>query len=127
MADNIYMQISKKVGRDVRLVRKVTHHPFDFLSRQMADVNNHKHIRLRYLGVFATKDYWRKGMTRSSEGGFPPEGIEVYARVPEVKFNREYINLKQGIVKDSGFISSDGNVECDLALVEWWRPLIVTN
>jgi hypothetical protein len=127
MADNIYMQISKKVGRDVRLVRKVTHHPFDFLSRQMADVNNHKNVRFRYLGVFAAKEYWRKGMTKTDTGLFPPEGMEIYARVPETKFDKVYINLKQGIVKDSRFLSNDGEVDCDLQLVEWWRPLIVTN
>lgn len=127
MADNIYVKISKKVGKDVRLVRKVTHHPFDFLSRQMADVNNHKHVRLRYLGVFATKDYWRKGMTKTDTGIFPPENEEIYARVPEYKFNREYINLKQGIVKDSKFISNDNDVECDSYKIEWWRPLIITD
>jgi hypothetical protein len=116
--DNIYMQISKKVGKDVRVVRKVTHHPFDFFSKVMSDVNDHRPVRFRYLGVFAAKDYWRKGMTK----GVPPEGGPIYARAPEQKFERTYINLKEGTVKDSRFISTDGNVDCDSSLIEWWRP-----
>jgi len=123
MADNIYSEISKKVGKDVRLVRKVAHHPFDFFAKSMADVNDHRPVRLRYLGIFATKDYWRKGMTRSSEGGLPTEDMEIYARVPEVKFNKTYMNLKRGCTKKDQFMAEDGSVTCDLKEVEWWRPV----
>jgi hypothetical protein len=121
MGDNIYVQIAKEVGRDVRLVRKVTHHPFDFFSRVMADVNDHRPVRFRYLGVFPTKDYWRKGMTK----GIPPEGGPIYAKAPEVKFDKIYINLKEGNVENSRFLSTDGCVNCDSALIEWWRPKII--
>jgi hypothetical protein len=122
MAENIYVQISKKVGKDVRLVRKVAHHPFDFFSRSMANVVDQRPVRLRYLGIFAPKDYWRKGMTKSIEGGFPPENVQIFARVPELKFNKVYINLKEGMVNNNIFKSVDGNVSCDISLVEWWCP-----
>ena len=125
MSENIYAQIAKQVGKDVRLVRKVAHHPFDFFAKSMADVNDHRPVRFRYLGIFACKDYWRKGMTRSSEGGLPTEDMEIYARAPEMKVAREYINLKRGWVKNDRFLSEDGNVDCGLSRIEWWRPIII--
>ena len=127
MADNIYAKIAKEVGKDVRLVRKVAHHPFDFFAKSMADVNDHRPVRFRYLGIFASKDYWRKGMTRSSEGGFLPEDMEIYARVPEFKesHNRTYINLKRGWTKKGRFKADDGTVDCDIKDVSWWRPIII--
>jgi hypothetical protein len=125
MANNIYVTIAKEVGKDVRVVRKVSHHPFDFFAKSMADVNDHRPVRLRYLGVFACKDYWRKGMVRCSEAGYPTTDMEIYAKAPEVKFDKKYMNLKRGWAKNNRFIADDGTVDCDLKEIEWWRPLIV--
>ena len=42
------------------------------------------------------KPYWRKGLRNTAKVGPPPEGDEIWARVPEQKFNKTYINLKKG-------------------------------
>ena len=122
MSENIYKQISNKVGKDVRLVRKVAHHPFDFFSRSMANVNDHRATRLRYLGVFYAKDYWRKGMVKPIEDNYPEEGESIYARVPEERYGKTYINLKKGKVENKSFISEDGSLTCDSSRIEWWCP-----
>jgi hypothetical protein len=121
--ESIYAQIGKTVGKDARVTRKVAHHPFDFLSKSMADMEDHRPIRIRYLGAFVTKPHWRKGMKKSSEVGFPLEGDCVYAKVPEEKYGRMYENLKLGTVKNARFIADDGTVNCNVMDVVWWRPL----
>jgi hypothetical protein len=89
----------------------------------MEDMKDHRPIRFRYLGIFATKPYWRKGLKKSSKFGLPNEGDEIYARVPEVKFDKTYINLKRGEVKDNRFVAYDGLVNCPLNEVQFWVEL----
>jgi hypothetical protein len=122
MAENIYSQIGKIVGKDVRLVRAAAHHPFEFYSKIMEDPKDHRPIRFRYLGAFFVKPYWRKGLRNINKIGPPPEGVEIWARVPEVKFNKTYINLKKGIVNEEGFSATDGSVKCPLSEVQFWGP-----
>jgi hypothetical protein len=123
--ESVYAQIAKVVGKDARVVRKVAHHPFDFLSKSMADMNDHRPIRIRYLGAFITKYYWRKGMSKPSEIGFPNEGDVIYAKVPEKKYNKMYENLKVGTVQNARFIAEDESVECDIKEITWWRPFTI--
>lgn len=124
MADNIYSQISKLTGKDVRLVRTVAHHPFNFFSKVMEDCRDHRPVRFRYLGSFMVKPNWRKGLKKTTEIGLPSEGDEIYARVPEEKFNKTYINLKRGRIEKGKFISDDGCVVCDLIDIKFWSLTI---
>jgi hypothetical protein len=123
MAENIYSQISKLKGKDVRLVRTAAHHPFSFFSKVMEDMDDHRPVRFRYLGAFVVKPYWRKGLQKTAKVGLPSEGVEIWARVPETKYNKIYINLKTGIVTEGNFISGDGLVNCPVAEVKFWREL----
>lgn len=123
MAESVYSKIGKEVGRDVRFVRAVAHHPFEFFSKVMADPQDHRPIRFRYLGVFFVKPYWHKGLRNSAKVGLPPDGTEIWARVPVLKFNKKYNNLKQGKVERSTFIALDGSVECPVEQVQFWTKL----
>lgn len=118
--NNIYTQLAKKYNKDVRFIRRVAHHPFDFLHQTISDPDDHRPIRLRYVGVFYVKPYWKKAMT-NTRAGLPMEGSIVYARAPEKKYNKTYINLKKGLVQDGFFISEDGNVRCFIEDVQKWR------
>ena len=120
MAESIYNKIGKLKGKDVRLVRNAAHHPFGFFSKAMADVKDHRPVRFRYLGIFATKPYWRKGLKKSSKFGFPNEGDEIYARVPEKKFSKTYINLKTGKIINGRFEAFDASMSCPLSEVQFW-------
>ena len=122
MAESIYNQIGKIVGKDVRLVRAAAHHPFEFYSKIMEDPQDHRPIRFRYLGAFFVKPYWRKGLRRTDKIGPPPTGVEIWARVPELKFNKVYINLKKGIVNEKDFVAIDGSVTCPISDVQFWGP-----
>jgi hypothetical protein len=51
----------------------------------------------------------------------PKDGSIMYARAPEKKFNKVYINLKKGLVKDGFFTSEDGTVKCFIEDVQKWR------
>jgi len=123
MADNIYSKIGKATGKDVRIVRAAAHHPFEFFGRVMEDPEDHRPVRLRYLGVFFVKPYWRKGLMKTSKVGLPENGDNIWARVPEQKYSKTYINLKQGKVKEGTFISTDGNVECPVTQIQFWKKL----
>lgn len=120
--DNIYTRLAEKYKRDVRFIRRVTHHPFDFLSQTISDPDNHRPVRLRYLGIFYVKPYWRKDM-KSIKEAVPEEGKALYARVPELKFNKVYINLKKGKVENEIFISDDLSVVCPTHEIRRWRYL----
>jgi hypothetical protein len=122
MAESIYFQIGKTMGKDVRLVRAAAHHPFEFFSKIMEDPLDHRPIRFRYLGAFYVKPYWRKGLRNSAKIGPPPEGEEIWARVPVQKFNKTYINLKKGIVNNDEFTSIDETVKCPSSDVKFWGP-----
>lgn len=124
MAESIYSQIGKRMGKDVRLVRAAAHHPFEFFSKVMEDPSDHRPVRFRYLGAFYVKPYWRKGLRNINKIGPPPEGDEIWARVPENKFNKTYINLKKGTVIEERFLSEDGTVNCPLSEVQFWGPSI---
>ena len=123
MAESIYNKIGKKMGKDVRLVRAAAHHPFEFFSNVMEDPTDHRPVRFRYLGVFFVKPYWHKGLKKSSKFGLPEDGSTIWARVPEHKFNKTYINLKSGYIKNGIFESDDGNVECPVEQVQFWTEL----
>ena len=123
MVDNVYSKIGKEVGRDVRFVRAVAHHPFEFFSKIMEDPQDHRPMRFRYLGVFFVKPYWRKGLRNSAKIGLPQDGEEIWARVPEKKFNKVYNKLKQGKVERSTFFAVDGSVECPVEQVQFWVKL----
>lgn len=118
--NNIYNQLAKKYNKDVRFIRRITHHPFDFLHKKITDPDDHRPVRLRYVGVFYVKPYWRKEMI-STRRDLPIDGSIIYARAPEKKFNKVYINLKKGLVKDGFFISEDGTVRCFIEDVQKWR------
>ena len=124
MADNIYKQISKLVGKDVRLVRAASHHPFSFFSNVMADTHDHRPVRFRYLGAFMVKPNWRKGLKKTSVIGLPPDGLEIYAKVPELKYNKMYTNLKRGVIKGEEFIADDGSVVCNVTEIKFWSSAI---
>lgn len=120
MVDNIYTRISKETGKDVRIIRAAAHHPFKFLSERIADKEDHRPVRLRYLGAFFVKPYWHKGLQKSSKIGLPPEGSFIWARVPEKKYSKTYINLKEGLIDNGRFISTDGSVDCSVSEVQFW-------
>jgi hypothetical protein len=120
MAENIYTKIAKLSGKDVRLVRTAAHHPFEFVSNVMADMEDHRPIRLRYLGAFIPKPHWRKGMKSVKKVGYPKEGDNIYARVPVFKFNKYYRGTKKGSIEDGNFISEDGTVKCPVNEVMFW-------
>ena len=122
MAESIYSQIGKRMGKDVRLVRAAAHHPFEFFSKVMEDPSDHRPVRFRYLGAFYVKPYWRKGLRNIKKIGPPPKGEEIWARVPEQKFNKTYINLKKGTVENEVFTASDNSVQCPLSEVQFWGP-----
>lgn len=123
MAESIYFKIGKLVGRDARLVRTVAHHPFSFFSKVIEDMEDHRPVRFRYLGAFTVKPYWRKGLLKSSKFGYPCDGDKIYARVPEQKYNKTYINLKQGTIVNGQFESFDGSVKCPVSQVQFWVKL----
>jgi hypothetical protein len=124
MADKIYSQISKLSGKDVRLVRAAAHHPFSFFSNVMANTHDHRPVRFRYLGAFAVKPNWRKGLKKIDIAGIPSEGAEIYARVPEQKYNKTYINLKKGTIIEGNFESNDGLVVCPISEIRFWSSVI---
>jgi hypothetical protein len=123
MAENIYAQIGKRMGKDVRLVRAAAHHPFEFFSKVMEDPEDHRPVRFRYLGAFYVKPYWRKGLRSTKSIGPPPEDKLLWVRAPEKKFNKIYTNLKQGVITDSVFRSTDGSVECPASEILFWGGL----
>lgn len=124
MAENIYSLIGKQVGKDARLVRAVAHHPFEFFSKVMEDPADHRPIRFRYLGAFFVKPYWRKGLVNSLKAGEIPSGEEIWARVPEVKYNKTYINLKKGVVNGGVFRASEEDYNCPEEDIKFWGPNI---
>lgn len=124
MTDKIYSQISKLSGKDVRLVRAAAHHPFSFFTNVMIDTHDHRPVRFRYLGSFMVKPNWRKGLKKVDIVGIPMEGAEIYARVPELKYNKMYINLKKGCIKEGSFESNDGLVVCPISEIKFWSSVI---
>jgi hypothetical protein len=120
MAENIYAQIGKRVGKDARLVRAVARHPFEFFSKIMTDPQDHRAFRFRYLGVFFVKPYWHKGLRNTTKVGLPPENTNIYARVPELRFNKVYINLKKGKVENGIFNADDNSVICPVDEIRFW-------
>jgi len=120
MTDNIYSQIGKLVGKDVRLVRNAAHHPFSFFTGVMSDTHDHRPVRFRYLGLFMVKPNWRKGLRKTEKIGLPSEGDVIYARVPETKYNKVYINLKKGFINRGMFESFDRQVVCTLSEIKFW-------
>lgn len=123
MADGIYSQIGKLMGKDVRLVRTVAHHPFSFFAGVMANSNDHRPVRFRYLGVFQVKPNTRKGLRKTSVRGIPNEGDVIYARVPEQKFNKVYINLKRGRILEGNFMADDESVTCPISDIQLWSSI----
>lgn len=124
MTDKIYSQISKLSGKDVRLVRNAAHHPFSFFTSVMADNHDHRPVRFRYLGAFMVKSHWRKGLKKTSIIGIPNEGDVIYARVPEQKYNKIYINLKRGCIKEGNFEADDLSVVCPISDIKFWSLAI---
>jgi hypothetical protein len=118
--DNIYTQLAQKYNKDVRFIRRITHHPFDFLHQKITDPDDHRPIRFRYVGVFFVKPYWKKVMINTRKD-LPEDDRIIYARAPEKRFNKEYINLKKGLYKDGFFTSDDGTVRCFISDVQKWR------
>ena len=118
--NNIYVELAKKYKKDARFIRRVAHHPFDFLHQKISDPDDHRPIRFRYVGVFYVKPYWRKAMT-NTRAGLPKNNSRIFARAPEKKFNKNYINLKKGTVKDGIFASEDGAVIIPIEEVQKWR------
>lgn len=124
MAESIYNKIGKQLGYDARLVRTAAHHPFSFLARVIEDPKDYRPIRLRYLGAFVPKPIWRKGMKKVKVIGLPVEGACIYARVPEEKYGRQYINLKRGRIEGGRFIADDNSVNCSIGEVVAWVSTI---
>lgn len=118
--NNIYVELGKKYNKDVRFIRRICHHPFDFLSQKIKDPDDHRPIRLRYVGIFFVKPYWRKAM-QNTRAGLPEEGRIIYARAPEKRFEKTYINLKKGVHKEGFFLSEDETVRCFIEDVQKWR------
>lgn len=118
--NNIYVQLAKKYNKDARFIRRVAHHPFDFLHQKISDPDDHRPVRLRYVGVFYIKPYWRKEMI-NTRAGLPENNSVIFARAPEKRFNKNYINLKKGTVLDGIFASEDGMIVCPIEEVQKWR------
>jgi hypothetical protein len=123
MAETIYGQISKQTGKDVRLVRAAAHHPFEFFSRVMADPQDHRPFRFRYLGVFFVKPWWYKGLRSTKKVGLPPDKVMIMARVPEEVRGKVYINTKKGMTEDGWFTSMDGKFKCPSTEILFWVQL----
>jgi hypothetical protein len=120
MKGDIYNQISKLSGKDVRLVRAAAHHPFGFFTEVMGNQRDHRPVRFRYLGAFMVKPNWRKGLKKTELVGLPNEGDVIYARVPELKYNKVYTNLKKGFINRGMFESFDRLVTCKLSDIKFW-------
>ena len=123
MAESIYKKIGNIVGKDMRLTRTAAHHPFEFFTKVMEDPHDHRPVRFRYLGAFSVKSYWRKGLQKTAKVGLPEDGSCIYARVPEHKYNKTYLNLKEGKVYGDRFKSDDGNVDCSIKEIQFWVKL----
>lgn len=123
MAETIYGQISKQTGKDVRLVRAAAHHPFEFFSRVMADPQDHRPFRFRYLGVFFVKPWWYKGLRSTKKVGPPPDDATIMAKVLEEVNGKVYKNMKEGKTKEGVFTSSDNKVKCLSSEVLFWTKL----
>lgn len=53
-------ELSLKYGIDSRVVRTVASFPFKFLKHVMADHNDTRPVRIRYLGAFVQKELYNK-------------------------------------------------------------------
>jgi len=123
MRENIYADISKKVGKDMRLVRMAAHHPFDFFEKVMASRSDHRPFRFRYLGAFMVKPYWYKGLKRTEKVGYPKDGMIIQAKVPEEKYGKTYYNLKRGQVMMDAFKGLDEPYVCSVKDIKFWVEL----
>lgn len=129
MRENIYSKISKETGRDMRHIRIVAHHPFEFFTKRMIDMQDHRPMRFRYLGAFLPKVNWRKGLANVTKIGYPEANADIWAKVPEAKFNKTYMNLKQGTISEDGntFTANDNSVVCSTKEIGFWVPSNRTN
>lgn len=57
-------KLAKQHGVDPRVVRLVVDYPFLFTKRKIADIEDDRPIRLRYLGAFVQKQYKNENKTR---------------------------------------------------------------
>lgn len=55
--NKLVKRLSVEYGVDPRVVRLVVDYPFLFIKRKMADDEDDRPIRLRYLGAFVQKEF----------------------------------------------------------------------
>ena len=115
---DIYAELAEQFKKDKVLIRKVAHHPFEFIHLKMQDEYDHRPIRLRYFGLFFIKGSWRKQMTRA-EDQMPPEGIRIYARLLFKYKGRNRYFLHNGTVSKGIFNSEHGESRPVEDIVYW--------
>jgi hypothetical protein len=62
--DRILKSIALNAFKDTRIVKTIVHHPFMFVKKVMADPDDYRPIRIRFLGVFVMKYMKNKEMLR---------------------------------------------------------------
>lgn len=108
-------------GETQSLIRKVSHHPFEFLYEKMQDEDDHSPVRLRYLGVFYPKGAWRKKMRRASEKA-PPVDTYIFARVLAFWRGRKRYFLQQGIIRGDTFYNDHGDKH-PISDIQYWKEM----
>ena len=116
---DIYAELADKFKTDKVLIRKVAHHPFEFVHKKMTDEYDHRPIRLRYFGLFFVKGPWRKQMIKSLDEA-PPEGVRLFARVRFEKKGNNHYYLHKGIIKEGNFISDRGDIK-PMEDISYWK------
>jgi len=118
---NVYAELAEHFGKDQVLIRKVAHHPFEFIHQKMTDEYDHRAIRLRYLGLFFIKGAWRKQMNKHED--IPaPEGVRIYVRIPFLKNNRKKYYLHVGMIENGVFVSEQGP-SCPSEDISYWKGI----
>ena len=115
---SIYAELAEQFKTDQVLIRKVAHHPFEFIHQKMTDEFDHRPIRLRYLGLFFIKGSWRKQMVKTTDEK-PPDNVRIYARLLFKYKGRNRYFLHTGTVIDGMFVSERGEPRPAIDIVYW--------
>lgn len=113
--------MAEHFGESQPFIRKVVHHPFEFLREKIEDEYNHEPVRLRYLGIFYVKPGWRKNMTKAKEKA-PPEGVPIFVRVPAWWRKRRRYFLQVGVIHGDKFYNDYGDA-LDADTIVYWKEM----
>lgn len=118
---NIYAEMAEHFGKTQPFIRKIAHHPFEFLREKVEDETDYSPVRLRYLGLFYVKSGWRKNMVKAVNEA-PPEGVYIFARVPAKWRGRNRYFLQYGIIEGDKFHNDYGDY-IDVSDIQYWKKM----